>query len=796
MQIRLTDKYKPIPKQQEASDCLARYIFYGGAMRGGKQLSLDAEIATPGGMKTHRDIAVGDEVCNPDGSISVVVKLHDITESDEYILHLANGVDITANADHLWYGGWRRDKKDFTASWDNEYCVKTTKQVKEYLEKTTCRNEKFRIPLPEAIDFDDQHVPLDPYLLGMLLGDGCLTDTLHDDGSRQPIKITTEDIDPVRKHTDSLGIPTVVWGQYAGGKKCADVVLKGDHGKEIKKVLDLLGLLGTRSKTKFIPECYKINTKEVRLAIFQGLMDTDGCVDVGRSSSRFFSTSKRLAEDLAFIARSLGYYACVTERSARIREAYTDYKGDIAGPYECSPSYIVYVAAMQPAEFFRLERKKARCGERIKPLTVSVDSVEATGRKIEMRCITVAHPNGLYITNGFTPTHNSVWLVMELLRLLLKYPGNVGLLCRWELSSLKRTTLITLLMFWPEAVIQRHHKGDGVIELPNGSVLYYMGLRPSSTNNALDRLKSLEIGCFGMDESTEVQKQYFDLLKTRLSLRLPDGSFPMYRGCLTGNPEPGWVAETFVEQEKSNHKFIPALPRENPHIPPDYIQNQKEDLPDELYEQYIEGSWDVLMRMGQYVFPYPLVKAAMEAQLEPKGRREAGVDIARFGGDENVAAIRQGPVVDIPYTSRLQDTNTTTSDLAKFIEEEEPEETKIDSVGVGGGVFDNLKAMGYNVKEVIGGASPRDKDRFVNARAENHWGLRKRMEEYNLDLPNDSKLRAQFVGTKYKIRTDRRILIESKEDLKKRGVESPDQMEAIINAFSEGTQPNSAVHFW
>lgn len=389
----------------------------------------------------------------------------------------------------------------------------------------------------------------------------------------------------------------------------------------------------------------------------------------------------------------------------------------------------------------------------------------------------------------------TVWLCREGMSLSLEYPGNVGLLSRWELSSLKRTTLVTWDKFIPNAIIKRHHKSDGLYEFQNGSLVYYMGLRPSSTNNALDRLKSLELGWFAIDEATEVEKPYFDLLKTRLSLRLPDGTFPRYRGLLACNPEPGWVAETFVEQEKTNHAFIPALAKENPHISPEYIANQKENLPPELYEQYIEGSWDVLMRMGQYVFPYPLVKAAMEAQLEAKGRREAGVDIARFGGDENVAAIRQGPVVDIPYTSRFQDTNTTSNDLAKFIEEEEPEETKIDSVGVGGGVFDNLKMMGYNVKEVIGGASPRDKDRFVNARAENHWGLRKRMEEYDLDLPNDSKLRAQFVGMKYKIRTDRKIQIESKEEMKKRGVESPDMMEAVINAYSEGTEAKSDVWF-
>lgn len=389
----------------------------------------------------------------------------------------------------------------------------------------------------------------------------------------------------------------------------------------------------------------------------------------------------------------------------------------------------------------------------------------------------------------------SVWLCRSGMSLSLEFEGNVGLLCRWELSSFKRTTQVTWDKFVPDFLIKRHYKADSLYEFYNGSLVYYMGLRPSSTFNALDRLKSLELGWFGIDESTEVEKQYFDLLKTRLSLRLPDGTFPRYRGMLTGNPEPGWVAETFVEQELPDHAFIQALPSENPHIPPDYIEQQRQDLPDELFQQYIEGSWDVLMTMGQYVFPYSAIKAAQERQLEPEGRREAGVDIARFGGDENVAAIRQGPVVDIAYSSSHQDLHRTTDDLAKFIDEEEPEITKIDSVGVGAGPYDNLKAMGYNVREIVGGASPRDKDRFLNARAEDHWGLRKRMIDGDLDLPAGQKLRSQLAGIKYKVVTDRKLKIESKEDMKKRGVKSPDYAEAVINAFAEGTEQQSSVWF-
>lgn len=389
----------------------------------------------------------------------------------------------------------------------------------------------------------------------------------------------------------------------------------------------------------------------------------------------------------------------------------------------------------------------------------------------------------------------SVWLVMELLALLLEYPGNVGLLSRWELSSLKRTTMVKLWEFWPSEAIKRHHKADGVIELHNSSILYYMGLKPSSTSNALERLKSLELGCFAIDEETEVEKQYFDLLKTRLSLRLPDRTFPRYRGLGAGNPEPNWVAETFIEQDLPDHAFIQALPEDNPHIPPGYITQQEQDLPDELYQQYIKGSWDILMTQGQYVFPYSAIKAAMERTLEPKSPREGGVDIARFGGDSNVMALRAGPVVDLIYESKYQDTNKTTEDLEQILDDEEPDNTKIDSVGVGAGVYDNLKAKGYDVREIIGGSRPRDTERFINSRAENHWGFRKRLTDGDVDLPDESKLRAQFAGIKYKVATDRKVKIESKEDMKKRGFKSPDYAEAIINAYSEGSGARSKVWF-
>lgn len=382
----------------------------------------------------------------------------------------------------------------------------------------------------------------------------------------------------------------------------------------------------------------------------------------------------------------------------------------------------------------------------------------------------------------------SVWGCMEGLMLSLEYPGNVGLIGRWELSSLKRTTLVTFFKFCPAELIKRHSKAEGKIELVNGSVIYYMGFKPSSGVNILERLKSLELGWFFIDECTEIPQEIFDLLKTRLSLKLTDGTFPRYRGLLASNPEPGWVRTTFIDQSLPDHVFIPAMPTDNPHLSPTYVEDTARTLPPELVEKYLRGSWDVIIG-NDYIFPYSLIKAAVERELEKSSPKEVGIDIARFGGDLNVMAVREGPVVSIPYTSRFQDTMKTTGELAIELDRIKPETAKIDSVGVGAGVFDRLAELNYPVIEVVGGSSPRDKERFINARAENHWGFRERLESGNVDLPDIADLKSQLAGIKYAIQSDRRIKVESKDEMKKRGLSSPDMADGVINAFAEGYKP-------
>ena len=194
-------------------------------------------------------------------------------------------------------------------------------------------------------------------------------------------------------------------------------------------------------------------------------------------------------------------------------------------------------------------------------------------------------------------------LCAETLRLLLAFPGNRGFLCRHESTAFKRTTLETFQRLIDEVedlthtkIVANHHRTDKVFYFINGSTLMYGALGDASD---FERLKSLEIGFFAIDEASECDGGNYNTLKSRLRWKLPDGSYPPYYGLLASNPEPGWVKNTFVTPQKMGaplplHSFIQALPRDNPHLPPGYLDDLRATNPTHWVDKYIEGSWDAL----------------------------------------------------------------------------------------------------------------------------------------------------------------------------------------------------------
>lgn len=183
-------------------------------------------------------------------------------------------------------------------------------------------------------------------------------------------------------------------------------------------------------------------------------------------------------------------------------------------------------------------------------------------------------------------------LCEEGLQLSLDYPGNFGVIARQTLPELKATTLITFFNeTLPEgsvkhkALVAKYNRTEGLLTLKNGSKILFTGL----DNDNTDKIKSMNLGWFAIDEATEVSEDIFNMFCTRLRLKLPN---IRYFGLLASNPEPGWVKRRFIDKQLNDHIFVPALPKENPHLPQDYIKRFA-NLPDHWQRRYLDGNWDV-----------------------------------------------------------------------------------------------------------------------------------------------------------------------------------------------------------
>lgn len=374
----------------------------------------------------------------------------------------------------------------------------------------------------------------------------------------------------------------------------------------------------------------------------------------------------------------------------------------------------------------------------------------------------------------------SVWLCNEALQLSLETSGNVGYLCRHELTSLLRTTLMTLERYLPNEIISQHHQTENYYRLINGSLIFYGGL--GDDQRAIDRLKSMELGWFAIDQAEETSENHFFLLASRLRLNV---SGVRYKGLLTANPAPGWVKHRFIEQRLPDHIFIPSLPRDNPNLPSDYEPKLRELYPDELVRQLLEGDWDAL-ESGNYLFRYADIKSAINNELPvDDSPNMMGVDIARYGDDSSVVVVRQGNrVIWIGHWAK-SDLMETTGKIVNLIERFKPSVVNIDVIGLGAGVYDRLIEMKYRVNPINVAESAVEKEKYANLRAEMYLNLYRLFESGGINIPDDMELVAQLSGIKYKPNSRGQVQIESKEDMRKRGVKSPDKADALALAFLE-----------
>ena len=363
----------------------------------GKATSLDTHIKIPGGWTTMGEIKVGDVVNAKDGTPTKVTGVYPQGKLQLYRVTFADGRSVEACAEHLW----------------RVYYINTVPHRRWRVVNTAEMMRLISMPNPRVyVDLIDPEVtpavelPIDPYALGVLLGDGHLSNGM--------VQLSTPDQFILDELSRLLPNVRIAYGQGCNYRISAEQ--KGDPNWVMNALMDL-GLYGKLANRKFVPDVYLNASIEQRLALLQGLLDTDGTVQKSGSIS-YCSVSLELATNVQYLIRELGGIAAL-----RPRQTYYTHNGEKkAGQL----SYEVDIRFKKPSSLFRLPRKKDRTNDTnqyAKDLKLRVASIVPTEVKLA-QCISVEHPDRLFVVNDFIVTHNT-FLSTYALRLIGKRIGVV-----------------------------------------------------------------------------------------------------------------------------------------------------------------------------------------------------------------------------------------------------------------------------------------------------------------------------------------------------------------------------------
>ena len=283
------DSIKTILENQIKNNNLKHaYLFCGGAGTG-KCLPLNSDIMTLTGYKKMKDIQLGDSLIDGLGKECKVIGIYPQGIQPVYKVTFSDRTSTLCSLDHIWRVGWYSNKQA-TVKWDDLTLKEIMKRGLK--KKNNTSGWKFRIPIPK-INCWNNSVPIDPYLLGVLLGDGDL-------GSSSNIKVSLYEKDIFNKIKiilNNLGYDLHLCDNNKSEIKDYSIVCS----TETKGFINYINNLDIRCRSieKHIPQEYLFTTFENRIKLLQGLFDTDGYID-SHNNFIFTTSSPKLSEDFAY----------------------------------------------------------------------------------------------------------------------------------------------------------------------------------------------------------------------------------------------------------------------------------------------------------------------------------------------------------------------------------------------------------------------------------------------------------------------------------------------------------------
>jgi ATP-dependent RNA helicase HelY len=440
------------PFQREAIAHLfeGRSVLVAAPTGTGKALEASTPVLTPTGWKAISELHVGDLVIGANGQPVRVRGVYPQGKRPAYRVTFNDGISVVCDLDHLWAVNtkWRQHEQ-------RPYRVLTLRQIlaegvsdgqgrrhfiplvepvalhqpKPVEEQMTVRFLRQRVGFTRRALTSRLGVPkwvvanhgknrlipsaeyqravagvlaspgpyprLHPYVLGALLGDSGFSTGM--------LRFTSADNEIIEK-VQALLPPGGALQKAANTLHDWYIVSRpGGPQNLVVAALDKLGLMGHRAEGKFIPHAYKFAPVEERIALLQGLLDTGGSVGAKGDALEYTTVSPTLAEDVAFLVRSLGGRTRIRQKGTG---SHLTYRMPISLPDGIAP--------------FSLRRKAERYAShtRYKPCR-AISAVEPAG-EAEMVCIAVDAPDGLFVIDGFVVTHNTVvaeagiWLARRL----------------------------------------------------------------------------------------------------------------------------------------------------------------------------------------------------------------------------------------------------------------------------------------------------------------------------------------------------------------------------------------------
>lgn len=366
-----------------------------------KALALDTRIPTPEGDRTMEDICPGDFVFNEFGKPVKVIATSEIFHNHKcYRVTFEDGDEIIADAQHLWTvqtkGSRRIAKYQSTSSrprpvmnkFDDQarFTVTTEEMVKDFKRRRADNKGteyKYRVPVSGPLEYPEKQL-FNPYILGLWLGDG--------DKKDNRLTASKDDLPQLLELLEAEGMPVYSVKMFSGKYEVRFGTKYAYHKHDVREAFREMGVW----KNKHIPDAYFTASKEQRLALLQGLMDTDGTCEL-KGQCVFSNKNEEIARGVSKLLTSLGI-----KHNIRVDDAMLYGKN-------CGKCYSVGFFVDKDHSVFRYRRKTARLKDHLAPrmLYKSIVNIEEVEPR-DTKCIQVDSESGLFLCGQKnTVTHNS-----------------------------------------------------------------------------------------------------------------------------------------------------------------------------------------------------------------------------------------------------------------------------------------------------------------------------------------------------------------------------------------------------